>query len=201
MLQHLMLIKSIAKIGHLGDIPLPGARYNILVTYHGPPVLRCPSWEKEKPDMTLLKLPRILVFAVIAAIALLLGFFLSATVVAPAVKASGGVTVSNLVIKSITLDPQTKVATAKGALTCTGARRARVVIEATQPVGRVNTAYAYSDKFIGCDGRKRFSLDLTTSEGRLVPGYATVGASSEAWTRHGYDFASFSGVLQVSNAP
>jgi hypothetical protein len=151
--------------------------------------------------MAPIKLPRLILFAVIVAFALLLALLLSASVVAPAARASDGVSVRNLVIRSITIDPKTKLVTAKGALTCTGARRARVVVEVTQPVGRVNTAYASTDTRIVCDGRKRFSLDLTTSEGRLVPGYATVGAYSEAWTRQDYDFVGFSGVLQVRNAP
>jgi hypothetical protein len=124
---------------------------------------------------------------------------LAATLLAPAASASE-VNVRDLVIRSITLDPQTKVATARGAVTCTGASRAFVGVEVSQTVGRLHTVYAYGDKRIDCDGRERFSIRLTNAQGRLGPGEATVQAGAEAFTRFDYDFAFFSGVLQVSNA-
>jgi len=130
---------------------------------------------------------------------LLLGL-LATILVAPAASAFGGVSVSNLVVRSITVDPQTKVATAKGALTCTGARRAYVGVEAIQTVGRVHSAYAAGEKRLDCDGRNRFSIKLVNYQGRLGPGEATVGASAEAFSRYGYDFATFTKIMQVSNA-
>ena len=66
--------------------------------------------------MALLSSRRAIVLAAIAALALLLGFSLVASLAAPAVRASE-ISVSNLVISSITLDPKTKVATARGAVT------------------------------------------------------------------------------------
>jgi hypothetical protein len=116
---------------------------------------------------------------------------------APAASARGGVSVSNLVVSSVTVDPQTKLATARGAVMCTGARRAYVGIEVIQTVGRVHSAQAYGDKRIVCDGRVRFSIGLTNYEGRLGPGDATVNGYAEAFSRFGYDSARFSGVLQV----
>lgn len=141
---------------------------------------------------------RLLVLLAIAS-SLLLGL-LATTLVAPAASAFGGVSVSNLVVTSVTINPQTKVATAKGALTCTGARRAYLGVEAIQTVGRVHSAYAAGDKRLDCDGRERFSVKLTNYQGRLGPGEATVQAYAEAGSRHGYDFAAFTRVLQVSNA-
>ena len=122
---------------------------------------------------------------------------LATTLWAPAASARGGVSVSNLVVSSVTVDPQNKLATARGAVTCTRARRAYVGIEVIQTVGRVHSARAYSEKRIVCDGRVRFSIGLTNYEGRLGPGDATVNGHAEAFSRFGYDSARFSGVLQV----
>ena len=124
---------------------------------------------------------------------------LAATLVAPAASASQ-LRVSDLIIRSITIDPQTKVATAKGAVTCTGARRATVSVEVSQTVGRLHTVYAYGEKRIDCDGRERFSIRLTNYQGRLGPGEATVRAEAFAFTRFDYDFARFSKVMRVTNA-
>jgi hypothetical protein len=65
-----------------------------------------------------------IMLAVLAAFALLLVFSLVTALAAGAVSASVP-SVRNLVIRSITIDPQTKVATVRGAVTCTGARALR----------------------------------------------------------------------------
>jgi hypothetical protein len=131
--------------------------------------------------------------------ALLLGL-LAITLWASAASAFGGVHVNDLVVRSVAVDPQTKLATAKGAVTCTGARRAYVGVEVIQTVGRVHSAEAYGQKRIECDGRGRFSIGLTNYQGRLGPGDAAVDAYAEAGSRFGYDFASFHEVLQVGKA-
>ena len=141
---------------------------------------------------------RLLVLLALAS-SLLLGL-LATTLVAPAASAFGGVHVNNLVVRSVTIDPQTKVATAKGAVTCTGARRAYVGVEVIQTVGRVHSAYAAGEKRLDCDGRERFTIKLINYQGRLGPGEATVGAIAEAGSRYGYDFARFHEVLQVGKA-
>ena len=150
--------------------------------------------------MALLKPQRLTVLAMTAALTLLLTALLAATLVAPTASAFGGVSVSNLVVRSVTVDPQTKLATAKGAVTCTGARRAYVGVEVIQTVGRVHSAEAFGQKRIECDGRVRFTIGLTNYHGRLGPGDATVDAFAEAGSRFGYDFARFREILQVSNA-
>jgi hypothetical protein len=131
--------------------------------------------------------------------ALLLGL-LAITLSASAASAFGRVHVNDLVVRSVAVDPQTKVATAKGAVTCTGARRAYVGVDVIQTVGRVHSAEAYGQKRIACDGRVRFSIGLTNYQGRLGPGDATVDAFAEAGSRFGYDFAGFHEVLQVGKA-
>ena len=109
--------------------------------------------------------------------ALLLGFSLLASLAAPAARA-GEISVRNLVITSITLNPKTKVATARGAVTCTGARSVAVFLEASQTVGRLNTVSAVGEKEVRCDGRVRFSVRLRNVEGRLGPGDADVDADA-----------------------
>lgn len=138
--------------------------------------------------------------ALVLALAFMLVWgLLAVTLVAPAASASE-VNVRDLVIRSITIDPQTKVATAKGAVTCTGARRATVYVEVSQTVGRLHTVYAAGQKRIDCDGRERFSIRLTNYQGRLGPGEATVRAEAFAFARFDYDFARFSKVMRVTNA-
>ena len=105
-----------------------------------------------------------------------------------------------MVVRSVTVDPQTKLATARGAFTCTGAKRAFVGVEVIQTVGRIHSADAFAEKRLVCDGRRKFKVELTNFEGRLGPGDATVFGYAEAFTRFGYDFARFRGVLQVTNA-
>jgi hypothetical protein len=145
---------------------------------------------------------RLGVLALMAALALLLSALVSVTLATSTANAFGGVRVNNLVVKSVTIDPQTKVATVKGAVTVTGAKRAYVGVEVVQTVGRVHTAYAYGEKLITTDGsyRDHFTIKLSNEQGRLGPGDATVRSYSEAGSRYGWDYAYFSKTLQVSNA-
>jgi hypothetical protein len=131
--------------------------------------------------------------------ALLLGFSLVASLAAPAVSASE-ISVSNLVIRSITLDPKTKVATARGAVTCTGAESVEVFVDVSQTVGRLNTVFASGDKELNCDGRVRFSLKLRNFEGRLGPGDADVEAGAFACGDEGCFGDDFFRVMRVTKA-
>ena len=125
---------------------------------------------------------------------------LAAAFVAPSASASEPV-VSDLVVRSITVDPQTKVATVKGAVTCTGANRLYLEVEVSQTVGRMHTVYAYAQKRLECDGeRQRFSMRLINYQGRLGAGEATVRAFAGACTREGCDTARFNEVMRVTNA-
>jgi hypothetical protein len=124
---------------------------------------------------------------------------LAAAFLAPMASASEPV-VSDLVIRSITIDPQTKVATVRGAVTCTGANRLFVDVEVSQTVGRLHTVYAYASKRLECDGRERFSMRLTNYQGRLGPGEATVRAFAGACTREACDSARFNEVMRVTTA-
>lgn len=133
--------------------------------------------------------------ALAAAFALVCGL-LAATLAVPAASASKP-RVSNMVIRSMTIDPQTMVASAKGAVTCTGTRRAYLWVEVHQGAGPIRTGYAYGQRHIDCDGRKRFSIKLTTARGRLLPGDAKVKAFAEVWTPQAHDFARFSGVVPI----
>jgi hypothetical protein len=142
-------------------------------------------------------LPRQRILALAMAFALL--WSLVVATMAPAVRASEPV-VSNLTITSVTVDPQTKVATVKGAVTCSGARRVEVFVEVSQTVGRLHTVTAGGDKRLDCDGRVRFTLKLTNFEGRLGPSEAAVRAGAFACSREACDFARFTEVMRVTNA-
>ena len=142
------------------------------------------------------------VLALMAAVGMLLSALVSVTLASPTANAYGTVKVSNLVVKSVTIDPQTKVATVKGAVTVTGAKRAYVGVEVVQTVGRVHTTYAYGEKMIATDGSYRdpFTIKLSNEQGRLGSGDATVRSYSEAGSRHGWDYAYFTKTMRVSNA-
>jgi hypothetical protein len=144
---------------------------------------------------------RLGVLALMAALGMLLSALLSATLASNTANAYGSVKVNNLVVKSVTIDPQTKVATVKGAVTVTGAKRAYVGVEVVQTVGRVHTAYAYGERMIATDGsyRDHFTIKLSNEQGRLGPGDATVRSYSEAYSRNGGDYAYFDRTMQVSN--
>ncbi len=132
----------------------------------------------------------------------LLWSVLAAAFLAPTASANEPVVkpvVSDLVVRSVTVDPQTKVATVRGAVTCTGAR-GYLYIEVSQTVGRLHTVYAYAQKRLECDGRERFSLELTNAQGRLGPGEAKVMAFAGACTREACDSARFSKTMRITNA-
>src|SRR3712207_1397139 len=97
--------------------------------------------------------------AAMAAFALLLVFSLVASLAATDASASVP-RIRDLVIRSVTVDPQTKVATVRGAVTCTGAESFLVFVDVSQTVGRLHTVSAGGDKELDCDGRVRFSLRL-----------------------------------------
>ena len=141
----------------------------------------------------------IVLAAMAAALALLLGFSLVASLAAPAVGASE-TSVRNLVIRSITLDPVTKVATVRGAVTCTGGESVEVFVDVSQTVGRLHTVSAFGDKELDCDGRVRFSLRLRNEEGRLGPGNADVDAIAFTCGDEACFDTDFSRVMRVTNA-
>lgn len=136
---------------------------------------------------------------VLAAFALLLGFSLVAWLAAPAVSAAE-IRVSNLVIRSITTNPQTKVATVRGAVTCTGAESVVVFVDVRQTVGRLHTVSAGGEKELNCNGRVNFSLKLRNFEGRLGPGDANVEAFAIACNRNVCFGDDFSRVMRITNA-
>jgi hypothetical protein len=120
---------------------------------------------------------RPIILAAMAAFALLLAFSFVAALAATTASAVEP-SVRNLVIRSVTIDPQTKVATVKGAVTCTRGDFLEVGVEVSQTVGRLHTVRANRTKEVACDGRVRFTLRLRNVEGRLGPGDANVEASA-----------------------
>jgi hypothetical protein len=98
------------------------------------------------------------------------------------------------------LDPQTKVATVKGGVTCTGANRATVFVDVSQTVGRFHTVRASGDKDVACDDRVRFSLRLSNDEGRLGPGDAEVDSIAFTCTRNECFDDRFIKVIRITNA-
>jgi hypothetical protein len=136
---------------------------------------------------------------VLAAFALLLGFSLVAWLAVPAVSAAE-IRVSNLVIKSITTNPQTKVATARGTVRCTGAESVVVFVDVSQTVGRLHTVSAGGEKELNCNGTVNFSLKLRNFEGRLGPGDANVEAFAFACNRNECFGDDFSRVIRITNA-
>ena len=120
---------------------------------------------------------RPIILAMLAAFALLLAFSFVASLAASTASAAE-TSVRNLVIRSVTLNPQTKVTTVKGAVTCSRGDFLSVDVEVSQTVGRLHTVRARGGKDLDCDGRARFTLRLQNDEGRLGPGDADVDASA-----------------------
>ena len=120
---------------------------------------------------------RRIIVAAMAACALLLAISLVAALATPAASAAEP-SLRNLVIRSVTIDPQTKVATVKGAVTCTRGDFLTVDVEVRQMVGRLHTVRASAFKDVACDGRISFTLRLRNVEGRLGPGDAIVDAGA-----------------------
>ena len=149
--------------------------------------------------MAISRARRPIMLVAMAAFALLLAFSLVASLAASSASAADP-RVRDLVIRSITLDPKTKVATARGAVTCTGAQSVQVFVEASQTVGRLNTVTALGEKEVRCDGRVRFSVRLRNVDGRLGPGDADVDAEIVACGAERCFFDRFFGVLPVTKA-
>lgn len=83
--------------------------------------------------------------------------------------------VRNLDFTSTTIDPQTKVATLKGTVTCASeANRVFVAAELSQVVGRLHTVSGFGQARLSCDGRTNFTLRVSADEGRFAPGEATL---------------------------
>jgi hypothetical protein len=120
---------------------------------------------------------RRIILAAMAAFALLLAFSFVTALATPAASAAEP-SVRNLVIRSVTINPQTKVATVKGAVTCTGGDFLTIDVEVRQTVGRLHTVRASAFKDVACDGRVSFTLRLRNDEGRLGPGDARVDAGA-----------------------
>jgi hypothetical protein len=125
--------------------------------------------------LTMSRARRPIMLAAMAAFVLLLTFLLVASLAASTASAAEP-SVRNLVIRSVTLNPQTKVATVKGAVTCSRGDFLSVDVEVSQTVGRLHTVRASGDKDLACDGRARFTLRLRNDEGQLGPGDANVDA-------------------------
>jgi hypothetical protein len=103
-----------------------------------------------------------------------------------------GVWVRELHIKSVSLDPKTKVATASGRISCTGAKWARVSVEIRQEFGELPPVYADGSKRMPCEKRRNFELKLKSSEGMLSPIKAVrVKAEAEAITPKALAYNSF----------
>jgi hypothetical protein len=83
--------------------------------------------------------------------------------------------VRNFTITSTTIDPQTKVATVKGKVTCASeVNRAFVAVELSQVVGRLHTVRGFGQERLSCDGKTSFTLRFSAEEGRFGPGEATL---------------------------
>jgi hypothetical protein len=149
--------------------------------------------------MTTSRSRRSILLAATAASALLVALALVASLAASTASAIEP-SVRNLVIRSITVDPQTKVATAKGAVTCTGGNEATVFVDVSQTVGRLHTVTASGSKDVACDGRVNFRLRLRNEVGRLGPGDATVEAFALTCTRDECFGTDFAKVLRITTA-
>lgn len=83
--------------------------------------------------------------------------------------------VRNFTITSTTIDPQTKVVTVKGPVTCAPeVNRVFVAVELSQVVGRLHTVWGFGQERLSCDGRTAFTLRFSAREGRFAPGEATL---------------------------
>jgi hypothetical protein len=125
------------------------------------------------------------------ALALASFWILLAISTAPVANARG-IWVRDLYVRSVTLDPETKVATASGRISCTGAKWARVSVEIRQEFGELPPVYADGSKRMPCEKRRNFELKLKSSEGMLSPIKAVrVKAEAEAITPKALAYNSF----------
>jgi hypothetical protein len=125
------------------------------------------------------------------ALALASFWILLAISTAPVANARG-IWVRDLYVRSVTLDPETKVATASGRISCTGAKWARVSVEIRQQFGELAPVFANGSKRMPC-ARLNFQIKLRSSEGKLSPIKAVrVRAEAEARTSKALAYNSFS---------
>lgn len=149
--------------------------------------------------MTMSKARRPIILAAIAAFALLLAFSFVVSLAATSASAVEPI-IRNLVIRSVTINPQTKVATVKGAVTCARGDFLDVDVEVSQTVGRLHTVRADGFKELACDGRVRFTLRLRNVEGRLGPGDARVDAFAFTCNPDECFGTDFTRVMRITNA-
>jgi len=129
----------------------------------------------------------------LAVIAMALALFWAVVTISMAPAASArAVWVRELLIKSVSLDPKTKVATASGRISCTGARWARVSVKIRQEVGGLPPVYADGSKTMPCEKGRSFEIKLRSSEGSLSPVKAVrVKAKAVAKTSEALAYNSF----------
>jgi hypothetical protein len=142
---------------------------------------------------------RRIILAVMATFALLLAISLVTALATPAASAAEP-GLRNLVIRSVTIDPQTKVATAKGAVTCTRGDFLSVDVDVRQTVGRLHTVRASAFKELACDGRVSFTLRLRNDEGRLGPGDARVDAGAFSCRQDDCSGIAVNRAVRITNA-
>jgi hypothetical protein len=140
-----------------------------------------------------------IMLATVAAFALLLVFSLVGSLAASTASALDP-SVRNLVIRSITINPQTKVATAKGEVTCTRGDELELFVDVSQTVGRLHSVRAAGDKDLACDGRVGFTIRLRNLEGRLGPGDANVDAGAFTCNRTACFGTEFTRLMRITTA-
>ena len=134
----------------------------------------------------------------LVAFALLLAFSLVASLAASSASAADP-SVRDLVIRSITINSQTKVTTVRGAVTCRRADDLEVFVDVSQTVGRLHTVRASGDKEVDCDGRVSFTIRLRNLEGRLGPGDARVDADAFTCNRTGCFGTDLTRSMRITN--
>ena len=149
--------------------------------------------------MAMARARRRIIVAAMAAFALLLAISLVTALATPAASAAEP-SLRNLVIRSVTIDPQTKVATVKGAVTCMRGDFLTVDVEVRQMVGRLHTVRASAFKDVACDGRISFTLRLRNDEGRLGPGDANVDAFAFTYNEEACFGTELTRVMRITTA-
>jgi hypothetical protein len=142
---------------------------------------------------------RPIMLVTMAAFALLLAFSFLVSLAASTASAAEP-SVGDLVIRSVTLNPQTKVTTVKGAVTCRRGDFLSVDVVVSQTVGRLHTVSASGGKDLACDGRTQFTLRLRNDEGRLGPGDARVDAGAFTCNEEACLFTDLTRVMRITNA-
>ena len=148
--------------------------------------------------MAMSKARRPIMLAAMTAFALLLAVSLVASLAASSASAAEP-RVRDLVIRSVTLNPQTKVATVKGGVTCRRGDFLEVDVLVSQTVGRLHTVWAEGSKDLSCDGRAQFTLRLRNIEGRLGPGDARVEAGAFTCNEEACFFTDITRAMRITN--